>query len=92
VFGGAEARTASTGPGAIPVYISAGYWAGARHTLDPMSASPSNRRLIAMISPEGRTDEELADEVWAAYQAYQEADEQATEFEPVLDLKREPPE
>ena len=45
-----------------------------------------------MISPEGRTDEELADEVWAAYQAYQEADEQATEFEPVLDLKREPPE
>jgi hypothetical protein len=42
-----------------------------------------------MISPEGKTDEELAHEVWLAYQAYQEAEAEGTDFEPVLDLRPE---
>lgn len=34
-----------------------------------------------------KTEDELADEVFQAYQAHQQAQAEGTDFEPVLDLK-----
>jgi hypothetical protein len=57
----------------------------------------SGRKLIAMLSlnaTEGKTDDELAEELaekaWQAWLAHRQAEEQGGEFEPVLDVRPEP--
>jgi hypothetical protein len=54
----------------------------------------SGRKLIAMISPKredgsDKTDEELAHEIWLAYQGSMRAEQEGTDFEPVLELRPE---
>lgn len=56
------------------------------------SAKRPTRQPIFMLSAEGKTDEELAEEAYAAVQKWREAQARGEEFQPVLDLKLTPPE
>ena len=49
----------------------------------------SDRELISMLSAEGKTAEQLADEAWQAVQAHRAAKARGEPFHPVLDLRPE---
>lgn len=54
-----------------------------------MTEETPRREPIFMISTEGKTEDQVVEEAWAAIQAHQQAEAEGTEFQPVLDLRPE---